>query len=190
MTTLSSVSDFSRLDQKWIWFLLLGIAFIVLGVSCFIFAPAATLATVMVFGWIVIIGGIIELVQTFYTRGWQGVFLHLIAGLLGVVIGFLVVTHPVAGALGWTLLFAAFFTVFGILRIVGASLLKFPTWQWAVLDGILGTLLGFLLWAEWPWSGLWFLGLALGIFLTMRGWSYLMLALALRKAQRLVAGVI
>jgi hypothetical protein len=50
-----------------------------------------------------------------------------------------------------------------------------------VFDGIIGTLLGFLLWAEWPWSGFWFLGIALGIFLVMRGWSYVMLALALRE---------
>jgi uncharacterized membrane protein HdeD (DUF308 family) len=190
MATLSSISDFSRVHQKWIWLLLLGIAFIVLGVVSFVFAPAATLASVMVFGWIVIIGGIVEGVQSFYVRRWQGVFLHLIAGLLGILVGFLIVTHPIAGALAWTLLFAAFFTVLGILRVVGAILLKFPTWPWAVFDGIIGTLLGFLLWAEWPWSGFWFLGIALGIFLTMRGWSYVMLALALRKAQRLVQGVI
>jgi uncharacterized membrane protein HdeD (DUF308 family) len=98
MATLSSISDFSRVHQKWIWLLLLGIAFIVLGVS-FVFAPAATLASVMVFGWIVITGGIVEGVQSFYARRWQGVFLHLIAGLLGILVGFLIVTHPIAGAL-------------------------------------------------------------------------------------------
>lgn len=189
MATLSSVSDFSRVHQRWIWLLLLGITFMVLGCICFVFAPAATLASVMIFGWIAIFSGIIEVVQTFYMRTWQGVFLHVIGGLLGVLIGFLVITHPVAGALAWTLLFAAFFTVFGILRMLGAALLKFPTWPWVMLDGIVGTLLGFLLWAEWPWSGFWFLGVALGIFLAMRGWSYVMLALALRKAQHLVHSV-
>jgi uncharacterized membrane protein HdeD (DUF308 family) len=86
--------------------------------------------------------------------------------------------------------FRRFLYCFGILRVVGAILLKFPTWPWAVFDGIIGTLLGFLSWAEWPWSGFWFLGIALGIFLAMRGWSYVMLALALRKAQILVQGVI
>ena len=190
MATLSSVSDLNRVHQKWIWLLLLGIAFIVLGVVSFVSAPAATLASVMVLGWIVIIGGIVEGVQSFYVRTWQGVFLHLIGGLLGILIGFLVITHPVAGALAWTLLFAAFFTVFGILRMVGAMLLKFPTWPWALLDGIIGALVGFLLWAEWPFSGFWFLGVTLGVFLAMRGWSYVMFALALRKAQRVRKGVI
>ena len=190
MATLSSVSDLNRVHQKWLWLLLLGMVFIVLGLVCFIFAPAATLAGVMIFGWIAIISGIIEAVQSFYVRTWQGVFLHLIGGLLGILIGFLVITHPVAGALAWTLLFAAFFTVFGILRMVGAMLLKFPTWPWALLDGIIGALVGFLLWAEWPFSGFWFLGVTLGVFLAMRGWSYVMFALALRKAQRVLKGVI
>lgn len=128
------------------WSLLLGISLIVVGVIAFIVAPAATLATVMVFGWIVIVSGILEIFHSFFMRTWTGVFLHLIGGLLGIFIGFLVVTHPVAVALAWTLLFAAFFTVFGILRIVGAVLLKFPTWPWALVDGIIGTVLGFLLW--------------------------------------------
>jgi uncharacterized membrane protein HdeD (DUF308 family) len=113
MATLSSISDFSRVHQKWIWLLLLGIAFIVLGLVSFVFTPAATLASVVVFGWIVIISGIVEGVQSFYVRRWQGVFLHLIAGLLGILVGFLIVTHPIAGALAWTPLFAAFFTVLG-----------------------------------------------------------------------------
>src|ERR1700691_2899956 len=72
MATLSSVSDLNRVHQKWIWLLLLGIVFIVLGLICFIFAPAATLAGVMIFGWIAIISGIIDAVQSFYTVTWQG----------------------------------------------------------------------------------------------------------------------
>jgi uncharacterized membrane protein HdeD (DUF308 family) len=183
MATLSSVANLGSVPQKWIWSLLLGIALVVLGTIGFVFAPAATLASVMVFGWIVIFSGIFEAIQSFFMRTWKGVFLHLIGGLLGIFIGFLVITHPLAGALAWTLLFAAFFTVFGILRIVGAILLKFPSWPWAVLDGVIGTLLGFFLWAGWPWTGFWFLGVTVGVFLAIRGWSYIMLALALRKAQ-------
>jgi uncharacterized membrane protein HdeD (DUF308 family) len=41
--------------------------------------------------------------------------------------------------------------------------------------------LGVLLWVEWPWSGLWFLGLAVGVSLILRGWAYVMFALAIRN---------
>jgi len=96
-------------------------------------------------------------------------------------VGLLVAIHPVAGALAWTLLFASFFTVIGIFRIVAAVRLKFPLWGWAVFDGAVTTLLGLILWVSWPWSGLWFLGVALGVSLILRGWSYVMLAIAARS---------
>jgi len=122
-----------------------------------------------------------EAIHGFRVRRWGGVFLHLIAGILGVLIGLLIVTHPVAGALAWTLLFASFFTIIGLFRLVAAMRLKFPNWGWAVFDGIVTLLLGILLWAEWPWSGFWFLGLAVGVSLTLRGWSYVMFAIAVRS---------
>src|SRR5215469_12669303 len=111
-----------------------------------------------------------------------GLFLHLIGGLLGLLIGLLVVTHPVAGALAWTLLFASFLAVMGLFRLIAAAIgLKFPRWGWAVFDGTISLGLGILLWVDWPWSGLWFLGLSVGIALILRGWSYVMFAIAIRN---------
>jgi uncharacterized membrane protein HdeD (DUF308 family) len=100
--------------------------------------------------------------------------------VLGVLVGLLVVTHPIAGALAWTLLFASFFTVIGLFRLVAAIRLKFPNWGWAAFDGAITLLLGVLLWIDWPGSGVWFLGFAVGISLLLRGWSYVMFAIAVR----------
>jgi len=80
------------------------------------------------------------------------------------------------------LLFASFFTVIGIFRLIAAVRLKFPNWGWAVFDGAVTLLLGILLWAEWPVSGFWFLGFTIGIALILRVWSHVMLALALRSS--------
>jgi len=172
--------EFDKFYRNWGWYLAFGIGLIVLGTVAFFLVPAATLATVLFLGWLLVISGVIEAIHAFRMRGWGGVFLHVVAGILGVLVGLLVVTHPVAGALAWTLLFASFFTVIGIFRIVAAIKLKFPFWGWAVFDGVVTTLLGIVLWIDWPWSGLWFLGLALGISLVLRGWSYVMLSLAAR----------
>ena len=108
-------------------------------------------------------------------------FLHLIGGVLGVLVGLLIVTHPVAGALAWTLLFASFFTVIGMFRLITAIRLKFPNWGWAVFDGVVTLLLGILRWVDWPWSGFWYLGLAVGVSLILRGWSYVMFAMAVHS---------
>jgi uncharacterized membrane protein HdeD (DUF308 family) len=69
----------------------------------------------------------------------------------------------------------------GALRTVAAFRLKFPNWGWALFDGLVTLALGILLWADWPWSRIWFIGLAVGISLVLRGWSYVMFALAIHR---------
>jgi uncharacterized membrane protein HdeD (DUF308 family) len=158
----------------------LGILMVILGTIALIIMPAATIGTVLVLGWLLVVSGIIEAIHAFRVRRWGGIFLHLVGGILGVLVGLLIVTHPVAGALAWTLLFSSFFTVIGLFRLIAALRLRFPNWGWAVFDGSITLLLGILLWVQWPWSGLWFLGFAVGFSLLLRGWSYVMFAIALR----------
>ena len=179
MPTTSFLLD--SVHRRWGWLLVLGILMIVLGTIAFIIMPAATLGTVLVLGWLLVVSGVFEAIQAFRERKSGGFFLHLLGAVLGLLVGFLIVTHPVAGALGWTLLFASFLTVIGIFRLVAAIQLQFPNWGWAAFDGAITLALGILLWTEWPWSGLWFLGLALGISLLLRGWSYVMFAIALHS---------
>ncbi len=181
MITTPFFLELENLRHKWGWLLSLGILMIVLGTIAFVIMPAATLGMVLILGWLLVISGIIECVQAFRVRKWGGLFLHLIGGVLGILVGLLVVTHPVAGALAWTLLFAAFFTVIGVFRLVIALRLKFPNWGWAAFDGAITLGLGILLWMEWPWSGVWFIGLAVGVSLVLRGWAYIMFALAIHS---------
>lgn len=181
MITTPLFLELENLRHKWGWLMALGILMIVLGIVALVIIPAATIGTVLVLGWLLVISGVIEAVQSFRVGQWGGLFLHLIGGVLGILVGLLVVTHPVAGALAWTLLFASFFTVIGVFRLVAAFRLKFPNWGWAAFDGAITLGLGILLWIEWPWSGLWFMGLAVGISLMLRGWSYVMFALAIHS---------
>ncbi len=181
MVTNPLFHDIENLRHKWGWLLTLGIVMVLLGSIALFVMPAATLATILILGWLLVFSGIAEAIYAIRIRKWGGLFLHLIGGILGVLIGLLIVTHPVAGALAWTLLLASFFTVIGIFRLVAAISLRFPHWGWAVFDSIITLGLGILLWAAWPWSGLWFLGLAVGISFILRGWSYIMFSVALRS---------
>jgi uncharacterized membrane protein HdeD (DUF308 family) len=180
MTTNASLLEIGGVQHKWGWLLVLGISMVVLGTIALFITPAATIGTVLVLGWLLVVSGVVETIQSFRMRKWGGIFLHLIGGVLGVLVGLLIVTHPVAGALAWTLLFAAFFTIIGIFRLVAAIRLKFPNWGWAAFDGAVTLLLGVLLWIDWPGSGLWFLGFAVGVSLLLRGWAYVMFAFAVR----------
>jgi len=152
-----------------------------LGLTALVIMPAATLGTILVLGWLLVVSGIAEMVQVFRVRRWGGLFLHVIGGILGVLIGLLVITRPLVGAMASTLLFASFFAVIGLFWLIAAVRLKFPKWGWALFDGVITLGLGILLWVSWPVSALWFLGLTVGVSLILRGWSYLMFALAIRN---------
>ncbi len=168
------------------WFVALGIVLIILGVIALAYNAFTTIASVLVFGWLLMIGGVIEIVHGFQTHRWGGFFLHLLAGLLFLVAGLVFFTNPLAGALSLTLLLGAFFLVGGVFEIVGAVRLRAPHWAWAVLGGLITAVLGLMLWAQWPSSGLWFIGFAVGISMIFRGWAWVMLGMMARGAERVI----
>jgi uncharacterized membrane protein HdeD (DUF308 family) len=59
-----------------------------------------------VFLWFLIFMGAFEAIQAFWQTKWGGLFLPLAMGILAVVLGFHLVTSPVASALVLTLLLA------------------------------------------------------------------------------------
>jgi uncharacterized membrane protein HdeD (DUF308 family) len=154
----------------------LGVALIVLGTVAIIAAVATTLISVMVFGWLLLIGGIIQSVHAFWVRPWSGLLLQLLIGVLNIVVGLLIVANPGASALALTLLMAAFFVVGGIFRIVTAAEEHFPGRGWALFSGLINILLGILIWAQWPASAFWVIGLFIGIDLIFTGWWFIALA--------------
>lgn len=172
-----------EVQRLWKWFLALGIALVILGIVALGAFVAVTLASVLLFGLLFMVSGIIQAVQAFQTRQSSGFFLHVLAGLFDLVIGVLLVTHPTAGALALTLLLAAFFLVGGLFRSVTALSLRYPSWGWSLLGGIVSLFLGVLLLVEWPGSALWFIGMCIGIDMIFHGWGWVMLALALRPAR-------
>ena len=167
--------------RNWVWFLILGIALILLGMVALSAAFVATIATVLVLGWILIIDGVFQAVMAFWSRRWSGFFLHLLAGVLTLIVGFLMLSKPVAAGLALTLLLAAFFFVNGFFRIVASLAMQFPSWGWLLLSGVVDVVLGALIWSEWPQSGLWVIGLFVGIDLLFHGWSDVVFALAVRR---------
>ena len=178
---LSGVAEEQQeLRHNWGWFLALGIALIVVGVCAIGSAFLATLSTVMMFGILVLAGGGVEIVSSFSARHWGGFFLHLLAGILYMVIGFLMVTRPLAAAAGLTLMLAALFFVGGVFRIVAALANRFHGWGWVLLNGVVTVILGVMIWQEWPEASFWVIGLFLGIDLVFAGVSWVMLGLAAR----------
>ena len=57
----------------------------------------------------------------------------------------------------------------------------FPHWGWVLIGGIINLTLGIMIWMQWPEASLWVIGLFIGIDLIFTGWTWVMLALSVRK---------
>ena len=157
------------------WFIGLGVLFVALGITAMVAAFAATLATVLLFGALLLAAGIIQIAHTVWAARWRGYLTQLLAGILYAGIGGLMVFDPVAGAIGLTLLLAVFFVVGGLLKIVLGVQAESG---WFALSGFVNLLLGLLIAVGWPATGTWVIGLFLGIELVLAGLSLILVASA------------
>jgi uncharacterized membrane protein HdeD (DUF308 family) len=157
------------------WFIMLGVALIILGVIATLSSITTTFVSMFFLAALLLIGGIIRFVSAFSAREWSGSLLLALAGALYIVAGVLTFRHPVAAALALTLLFAALFMAVGLFRMIAAVWHRFASWGWVALSGAVSFVLGLMLWNQWPVSGLWFIGLCIGIDLIVEGIGWLML---------------
>ena len=181
------MSGLEEIRKSWGWFLALGISLIVLGAVCIGTAQTATTVSILVFGWILAISGAVWLVNALRASSWAGFSLYLLNGILRGFIGYLLIRHPHAGAEGITLLLASLFVVGGLFRTVAASVLRFPTWSWAVFAGICSIVLGFMLLVSWPSASSFFIGLAIGIDLVLDGAALVGFAGAIHRLPKLTS---
>jgi uncharacterized membrane protein HdeD (DUF308 family) len=156
----------------------MGLALILLGAVAIGSSIIAVYATVVVFGVLLLVGAIFQFFTAFWGRRWRGSILHLLAGVLYCIAGVFMIENPVAAAVGLTLLVAACLLVGGIFRIVLSVAERFDGWHWMLLNGVIAVLLGVSIWRQWPLSGLWVIGLFVGIEMLLSGFSWVMFGLA------------
>lgn len=172
----------AQLQRNWWLFVLLGLVSIVVGfiaLSCYF---TATLASIFVFGWLLIVAGIAEAVHAILVRNGRAFALHLLAAALYLFTGFFMLEDPVRAAAVITLLLAASFLVGGVLRIIFSLTTQHHGWGWVFFNGIVNVVLGVLIWREWPSSALWVIGLFVAIDLLINGWTWVFVGLGLKAA--------
>lgn len=179
----AGMSHDERAGMKPLWwaFLLMGLVSVVVGTLAISSTFVATLASVTVLGMLLMIGGVTELIHAVMVRNWRGFGLHLLSAALYLMVGLFMIEDPIRAATVLTLLLTASFFVGGVLRIVFSLAVKFPSWQWVLLNGVVDLVLGVLLWRSWPEASLWVIGLFVGIELLLHGWTWIILALTVRS---------
>jgi uncharacterized membrane protein HdeD (DUF308 family) len=171
----------AQIIQNWGWFLAFGIILMLLGIVAIVRSVAATVVSMLFFGWLLLIGAGVEIVQLFMVGKWAGQFQHVLTAVLFAVVGALMVWRPLVTAEILTLLMGAFFLVSGLFQLIEPFWIGLPGWGWHVLDGLITVILGVLVLAQWPVSGLWVIGLFVGIWMIFYGGAWVAVAWGLRQ---------
>lgn len=171
------VTALKQLHKNWNWYFMLGIGLILLGSLAVVFSIVTTLVSVIYLGIFLMVLGFFEFAKCLKIDTMIHFFLHLFLGILYIVGGFYIAKHPAVNALTLTLLLAIFFIVGGILRIIFGFSKNLPHRGWILFNGVITLLLGIMIWKQWPYSGLWVIGLLVGIDTIFSGWSWIMLSL-------------
>ena len=154
---------------------------IVVGVIAMGSAFLATVFSVMLLGWMLVVTGVIESAHAFGCKRWGGFFINLLSGVLYTVVGFMMIANPGASAVALTLLIAMYLIFGGIFRTVAALLTRYPGWGLLLLHGVVSLVLGISIWRGWPLTGLWVIGLFVGIEMIFNGAGLVALGLGIRN---------
>src|SRR6266404_4917831 len=77
----------AEIIHNWGWFLAFGIGLALLGILAIVRAVAATVVSMLFFGWLLVIAAGIEIVQAIMVGKWAGLFQHWLGAVLFGVIG-------------------------------------------------------------------------------------------------------
>lgn len=164
--------------------ILLGIVLIIAGVVVLGNIVWFSAVGAIIIGIAAIVGGAFEIIHAFWTKGWGGFIWQIILGILYIIAGIFILSNPIEGVLALTWVIAVVFIAGGLVRLF----VGFQTWSaggWLlVLSGVFGIIAGIYILATLPISGLWVIGLLLGIDLIFGGVGWLMYASAGPSEQR------
>ncbi len=169
--------------KSWWLYLLLGIVLLIGGVIVLGDVTLASVISARVISWAILIVGIFQVVHAFSAVGWKGFVLDLLIGLLYIAAGYILLANPLGATIKLTLLLGIIWIVSGLFRIVLASVLWRQAGWSLLISGIIAALAGGIILSEWPQSGLWVLGLCLGIDLIFHGFAWIGYSMSIPSKQ-------
>jgi len=169
--------------------LLTGAFLIIFGLVAIASPAVAGTVVVMVIGALLTGAGVVEIFQAVRTDSWSNRIGTLLFGVITFACGLGVLGHPLFGLSFLTLLLIVYFVTGGIAKIISSFCYRpFSGWLMMCGSGLISLLLGVIIWQDWPLSGLWAVGVLVGIDLLLTGISILALAATIRRGDKFTAG--
>lgn len=161
--------------------ILLGITMLILGALALAAPLWSGVAVALLVGCLVLAAGVAQCAFSFRAGFFGQKMLGLLLGLLTAICGVVMVANPLLELSFLTLALAAYFLVAGVFEAISALRLRpLRGWVWALAGGLLSVLLGCLIWADWPLSGAWAVGVLVGIKVMFLGATMIILGNAAR----------
>jgi uncharacterized membrane protein HdeD (DUF308 family) len=165
--------------------MLLGILQVIVGIVAIAAPMVAGTAFVWVIGIVLLVIGGAWLFGAFKEETFASGAVTFLGGLAYLVIGVLVIANPGAGLAFLGTLLAILLFMRGIMQIQGSFIVKPEKgWGWMLFGGLLAILLGILLMKGWPLTGMWAIGVFIGIELLFTGITVLLFGGDMRNAAK------
>ena len=166
--------------------IIFAVVLIVLGVLSILLPAYIGLTITVIIGILFVIGGALRTTFAFITTSWGSAILRFLFGLVMLLGGIWLIANPEMGMTTLTIILAIMFIVDGISEVMFSFFIK-PIGGGTImlLDGIFSIVLGILIFAKWPASGEWAIGLLVGIKLVIDGIALLTLGMVSKKAAQI-----
>jgi uncharacterized membrane protein HdeD (DUF308 family) len=161
---------------------LLGVIELIIGIIAVLAPGLAGMAVAVMVGVLLMLGGFTRIFGAFKAGSFGAGALAILVGAFSILAGLILVARPGVGLAALAFILAFYFFVDGITRIaIGFQMKPAGAWGWMVFGGALSVLLGFLIWNQWPLSGMWAVGTLVGIQFIFSGWSMIAIGNAAKR---------
>ncbi|GGR30758.1 DUF308 domain-containing protein [Streptomyces netropsis] len=165
---------------------LLGAVLVVAGLVGLCYVGFATLTTMILFGWLLLVGGVVGLLHAFQSRQSNFFWLAVVVAALNLAAGVVVLRRPEGAAETLTMFAALLFLAGGVFRLAGGLVVRGPQFGWTLVQGAFGVLLGVLVLADWPHSSLYVIGTFFSLALLFDGLGLIAIGVGGRRVVSLV----
>jgi uncharacterized membrane protein HdeD (DUF308 family) len=174
----------SSLNAHWRLFLTEGVILLILGILAIVVPPVATIAVEVLVGWLLLLSGVVGLIATLRMRGAPGFWWSLLSAVVGIAAGVILLRWPLSGAVSLTLILTVFLVLEGVVSILFAFEHKRELsgrWGAMLFSGVVDLLLAGIIFAGFPGTAAWAIGLLMGVNLVFGGSALIAMALHARK---------
>lgn len=150
-------------------FKLLGVFTMLLGAFSMILPMFTGFSILIGIGILVLSAGIVRLFWAFQADSFATGVLRFLLGGLTLLLGIYLVTNAIFASAMLTILMVLYFILDGGSEIAAGIQHRKEGGGWLIFAGVISILLAIMIWAQFPFSGVWAIGILIGVKLFFAG---------------------